>query len=122
MCRTKTPDDEIVKCGRCGESANPNDGWEHGWPLQGKIDVGFPAQAFGALCGMQFIAEPKHFAWWKEGHPAMTKNDAQHIIFEWKHTDEWRLCYDCQKELLRTIGKFFKIPERVEEIKKRKDC
>lgn len=74
MCRNITPEDKIERCGRCGSVANPTDGWEHSWPLYGKIDLGFPAQAFGALCGMQHIAEKEHFKWWSEGHPAMTDN------------------------------------------------
>lgn len=117
MCRTLTPESKQVKCGRCGNVANPTDGWEHEWPLRGKIDIEFPAQAFGALCGMEHIADAHHFAWWYEGHPAMTKNEAQHVTFKWKHTDKWRLCYNCQKELLRVIGRFFHIPERAEELK-----
>jgi len=119
MCRNITPVDEQVKCGRCGCIANPTDGWEHGWPLRGKLDVEFPAQAFGALCGMEHIAKPEHFKFWHEGHPAMTENGAQHVTFEWDSKAAWRLCYDCQKELLRTIGAFFKIPEAAEKLRDR---
>lgn len=117
MCRTTTPEHEQITCGRCGEVANPTDGWEHGWPLFGTIDIGFPAQAFGALCGMRHIAEDHHFKWWGQGHPAMTRNGAQRITFAWKHDAAWRLCYNCQKELLCLIGQFFKIPEAVEALK-----
>ena len=47
----------------------------------------------------------------------MTMNGAQHITFEWEDSSTWRLCYDCQKELFRVIGRFFKIPERALELK-----
>ena len=117
MCRKRTPESEWVFCGRCGEVANPTDGREHGWPLRGKLDILFPAQAFGALCGMEHIAERHHFRWSREGHPAMTRSEAQHVTFEWGATSDWRLCYDCQKELLHTIGRFFKIPERADELR-----
>lgn len=117
MCETATPINQQVKCGRCGNVANPTDHWAHGWPLYGKIKIGFPAQAFGALCGMEHIADDEHWLWWREGHPAMTTNDAQEVCFEWKHDNPYRLCYDCQKELLRVIGEFFKIPERASELK-----
>ena len=127
MCRTLTQKDKIVHCGRCGEPANPNDGWENGWPLYGRIHLGFPAQAFGALCGMEFIAERHHFKWWHKGHPAMTTNGAQEVVFEWGNgntydsTGRYRLCYECQKELLKVIGKFFGIPEHAEELRETKE-
>jgi hypothetical protein len=120
MCRKTTSLEDQVKCGRCGEVANPTDGWEHGWPLYGEIKIGFPAQAFGALCGMKHIAEPEHFSWWNEGHPAMIDNSAQSVAFEWDCDKEWRLCYECQKELLRVIGNFFKIPHRARALKAEK--
>ena len=122
MCRTPTSEKDLVMCGRCGEVANPTDGWEHGWPLHGKIDIGFPSQAFGALCGMRHIAENHHFLWWGEGHPAMTKNAAQHVTFEWdSENPKFRMCYKCQKELLKVVGEFFKIPESAEEFKEEEE-
>lgn len=118
MCRNLTPEKDQVMCGRCGDVVNPDDGWEHRWPLHGTIDIGFPAQVFGALCGMSHVAEAHHFLWWGEGHPAMTKNAAQRVVFEWSQETQWRLCYDCQKELLCVIGEFFGIPERAEQLRK----
>ena len=106
----------LVRCGRCD---SPVDGqnWENGWPNYGKIELGFAAQAFGALCGMQHIAEPEHFDVWHEGHPAMTTDGAQEVCFEWKPGEtDYRLCYYCQKELLRRVGEFFGFPQRAKEI------
>lgn len=123
MCRKPTPASKLVRCGRCNKVANPTDGWEHGWPLYGHLEVGFPAQAFGALCGMGHVAAPEHFQWWAEGHPALIENGAQEIIFEWGtgyHFDSkgrFRLCYICQKELLKMLGQFFGIPKRAAELK-----
>lgn len=123
MCRKVTPEEKRVECSRCKEVANPNNGWEHGWPLYGRIELGFPAQAFAFLGGARSIADREHFSWWNEGHPAMTKNGAQDITFEWGNgyrfdsTGRYRLCYECQKKLLRVIGEFFGIPDRVAELK-----
>lgn len=117
MCRKATPVSERVKCGKCGEVANPTDGWEHGWPLYGTIDIGFPSQAFGALCGAKGGADNEHFAVWHEGHPAMTRNDAQHVTFGWTSDSPWRLCYNCQRKLLMVVGEFFGFPERAEQLK-----
>ena len=123
MCRNVTPEAQRVACSRCGECANPSDGWEHSWPLYGRLDIGFPSQAFGHLGGCEHIADREHFEWWREGHPAMTTNEAQEVIFEWGNgyrfdsTGRYRLCYDCQKQLLRVIGEFFGIPKRVAELR-----
>lgn len=127
MCRTITPKDKKILCSRCNEIANPTDGWEHGWPLYGRIELGFPAQAFAFLGGAKHIADSEHFKWWHEGHPAMIENGAQDVTFEWGNghqfdsTGRFRLCYDCQKELLKTIGAFFGIPDRVAELAKSND-
>ncbi|MHB1702379.1 MAG: hypothetical protein ACYCSN_20050 [Acidobacteriaceae bacterium] len=124
MCRNITPPDERVECSRCGGCANPNDGWEHVWPLYGHLEIGFPGQAFGHLGGCDHTADGVHFDWWAEGHPAMTKNEAQEVIFEWGNgfkfdsTGRYRLCYDCQKKLLHVVGEFFGIRRRVEELKR----
>jgi hypothetical protein len=90
--------------------------------LYGKLDLGFPGQAFGALGGAKKIAEAHHFKWWHEGHPAMTVNDAQRVTFEWGNGYQYdsqgrfRLCYDCQKTLLKVVGDFFGIPERANQL------
>ncbi|MBU2061154.1 MAG: hypothetical protein KKH44_04805 [Bacteroidetes bacterium] len=123
MCRNVTPKNKQELCSRCGQVANPTDGWEHDWPLYGKIEIGFPAQAFAFLGGASCIADSEHFDWWHKGHPAMTSNEAQSITFEWGNgykydsKGRYRLCYQCQKKLLKTIGKFFGIDEEVRKIK-----
>lgn len=123
MCRKVTPKEEHIKCSRCNKVANPTDSWEYGWPLYGKLEIGFPGQAFAYLGGAEYIADKEHFAWWSKGHPAMVRNEAQEVVFEWgngyKYDSEkrFRMCYYCQKELLYAIGKFFKIPQEVEKLK-----
>jgi hypothetical protein len=118
MCRTITLIEERVSCSRCGKTANPTDGWEHGWPLYGYIHLGFPAQAFVALrCGPP-CGDESDFEWWEKGHPAMIQNDAQEVKFQWGNgmtydsVGRYRLCYDCQKALLGVIGTFFGIPKQ----------
>jgi hypothetical protein len=121
--RTATPESERILCSRCDKCANPTDGWENGWPLYGRLDIGFPAQAFGHLGRCNHCADAEHFEWWREGHPAMTVNEAQAVTFEWGNGHQYdsrgryRLCYDCQKELLHVLGDFFGIPQRVAELK-----
>lgn len=118
MCRSATPEKDRVNCGRCSKCINPTDGWESGWPLYGTITLGFASQAFAYLCGGHNIATGAQFKWWDEGHPAMSKNGAQLVEFKWDSESRWRLCYDCQKELLQTVGKFFGIDKRAREIER----
>lgn len=106
----------LVRCGRCGSREIDGPRWENGWPNYGKIELGFAAQAFGALCGMRHCADREHFLVWREGHPAMTKNGAQHVCFEWKPGTKYRLCYNCQKALLGVVGEFFGFPQRAKEL------
>jgi len=111
---------KVQKCGRCKEALYSD--WEDGWPNHGLIDVGLASQTFAALGGA-YIAHDEHFAWWEEGHPAMTLNEAQRVAFEWgwgyAHGSEggYHLCRECQELLLKTIGEFFGIPERVAQLK-----
>ena len=110
---------------RCGEIANPTDGWEHSWPLYGRIEIGFPAQLFAFLGGAKYIADEEHFKVWSEGHKAMIENGAQSATFEWGNGHKfdsrgrYRLCYECQKKLLHVIGEFFGIKDRVDEVRKK---
>lgn len=107
MCRTLTPTAKLVLCGRCMKPANPTDGWEHGWPLTGAISLGFPAQAFYELSAGVVREPSERLRAWSISHPAAVENSAQSVRFEWNHTSPYRLCYDCQKALLRVVGKFF---------------
>lgn len=121
--RSITSEKERVMCSRCDKVANPSDGWEHGWPLYGKIHVGFPGQLFAFLGGAEHIADTEHFEWWKEGHPAIKEGGSQETIFEWGNgyrydsKGRYRLCYDCQKQFLYMLGDFFGIKQRVDEIR-----
>jgi len=109
------PVDAVVSCcTRCGSNNIDTGRWEDGWPNYGRIEIGYAAQAFGALCGAEHCAEPEHFTAWHKGHPAMIENGAQSVIFEWgagykfDSRERYRLCRGCQKSLLAVIGKFFK--------------
>jgi len=99
----------ITCCSRCGGKID--DSWWNEWPNYGKIELGFAAQAFGALGGFEHIAGSRVP---DKPHKAMVQDDAQEVIFQWgagykyDSTDRYRLCYDCQKELLKTIGAFFR--------------
>lgn len=124
MCNTKTPKEKQVLCSRCGKVANPDDSWIHDWPLYGRIEVGFPSQAFAALGGAKHIADREHFIWWRRGHPALITNEAQEICFLWGNgykydsRGRYRLCYDCQRELLNMLGRFFGIDKEIDRIRK----
>lgn len=115
---------EQKQCGRC-QRVIPTDGWEHRWPLYGKIVLGCPAQSFAFLAGARGTADKEHFAVWKEGHPAITRFEAQHVEFVWGNGDEFesefRLCYQCQHAALRVIGAFFGMDKRAEEIAQSSD-
>ena len=108
MCRMPTPNENRVPCNRCGDCANPTDGWEHAWPLYGHMVIGFAAQA-GLFFSHHRLVFPEH--------PALKSNGAQELILEWGNgykydsTGKYRLCYNCQKELIATLGKFFRADE-----------
>lgn len=116
MCRQVTPKDKHFPCGRCGNVANPTDGWEHAWPLRGTLEIGFPSQIFVPLFG-QYDGSGE---FWQQSHPVIKKFDAQNVIIQWEgdntYNDKtgvanYRLCYECQKQLLQVIGQFFKFNE-----------
>ena len=112
MCRTATQESDKVPCSRCGRTANPNDGWEHEWPIYGRLDIGYHSQAFVELAGGDVDAG---FQMWEQGHPAMIQDDAQRVVFEWGNgyqydsTGRYRMCCKCQRELLAVVGRFFGI-------------
>jgi len=99
-------------CGRCGSKEIDTPAWHTGWPNYGMIELGAASQAFAHLCG-ENIAGQKEFDAWHKGHPAMVKNEAQEVVFQWgggykNISTAYRLCYDCQHELLALVGAFFK--------------
>ena len=51
MCRNLTPPEKIVPCSRCLQPANPDDGWEHSWPIHGSVTVGFHSCLLDELRG-----------------------------------------------------------------------
>ena len=107
--------DERISCNRCGHCANPNAGWEHDWPLYGRIEIGFPAQIFCALGSGGHTANDEDFELWHnaKSHGAVKDFSAQSITLEWGNgykfdsRGKFRLCYNCQKALLQAIGAFF---------------
>lgn len=112
MCRNRTPEDEQVACSRCGEVANPTDGWEHGWPNYGHIHVGFSSRIFDEVVygGLEIGGD----AWDRvRAHPAFKDTTAQTVEIEWgtgfKYGEDggYRLCRDCQAAFLETLGRFF---------------
>jgi len=109
--------DHITKarklCGRCQKSQDPTDGahWAYGWPLQGMIDIQYPAQIFAALHSGRTYANEADFDAWHMEHPAVTVNQAQRVRFEWAHDKPYALCNACQTELLATLGRFFRYGE-----------
>lgn len=109
-------------CVRCNNVIDPSNGkrWEFGWPLYGSIQLGFAAQIFAKLADARGCADNEHFKWWKEGHAALIKNEAQEVIFDWGQNSKSKclLCYECQSKLINMVGEFFGIPKRVGEIKK----
>ena len=106
----------MANCDRCLKQCGGN--WEEGWPCTGVIDLQAASQAFAKLCGVTHgCADPEHFLVWREGHPAMTKNEAQHVRFEWSASGKYRLCYDCHNELISTVGKFFGFHRRAEQLR-----
>jgi hypothetical protein len=109
MCRTATPIDKQVPCSRCGEVANPDDGWENGWPLAGEISAGFPSQLYRYLVpGASWNSgrDDRAFKLAKQ-HPAIKELGMQNVVFRWGERMPYRLCYECQQRLLQVIGDFF---------------
>lgn len=96
------------QCGRCNSMIDES--WEQGWPLHGRITLGYGSQIFALLRGHSW-AEDDDFRWWKQGHPAMTKNEARCTEFAWSEKTPYRLCSTCQAELIRMVGQFFGIAE-----------
>lgn len=124
MCRNRTPESEQVPCSRCGEVANPDDGWEHGWPLYGRLELGYHScigyrLRHGTYAGAPDDPDWQQFDYTK--HPAVVGTQtAQRVEFEWGNghkydsTDRYRLCECCQSHLLHLLGWFFGMTDRME--------
>jgi hypothetical protein len=107
-----TPKELIVLCSHCGNPANPTTRWESGWPLYGRIELGFPSRIFSPLVQRVF-PDCNTMEKLVEGHKAAVNFEAQEVVFEWGNgykfdsSDRYRLCYKCQRELIEIIGSFF---------------
>ena len=123
MCRNPTKEEEQVLCSRCGNVANPDDGWENDWPNYGQILLGFNSvihwplleKAVGPSFNPGYHENPIVKSVISGKHPAVKLFGAyQSIIIEWSAGDypasiskKYRLCRDCQRDLLTIIGEFF---------------
>lgn len=116
MCNTATPEDKQVLCSRCGEVCNPSDSWKYDWPNYGTITLGASSVINWALLrrvGMkQKFDYTNHNAEFNrsiinEQHPAVEKFGFQEVKIKWSSDSKYRLCWDCQQELIETIGEFF---------------
>lgn len=119
MCRNITPADKRVQCSRCGEVANPTDGWEHGWPNYGIIELGFDSCIDWEL--LEDVLDdpmdryhPLSIEIRGGKHPVVKKFGYQAIELQWsaesyppKIKRDYRLCRECQGALIALIGKFF---------------
>lgn len=103
-------------CNRCLQPCGS--GWEDGWPCTGTIDLQVASQSFAKLCGVTHgCADREHFEVWREGHLAMTLNEAQHVRFEWGADRKYRLCYSCHNTLISKVGEFFGFHRRAQQLK-----
>lgn len=125
MCRNATPEDEKVPCWRCGKVANPNDSWEHGWPLTGNVKLGFPSILPSVMLGERWVRRllegdktPDAADRVEALKPELVRDwGFQNIELAWgpntyrqggaPEAGGYRLCYDCQEKFLRIVGAFF---------------
>jgi len=122
MCNTVTGNKDKILCSRCGQVANPTDSWVHDWPNYGYIKVGFESCIDWELFRKVLTKSPldidfrdhelvKAVIW--ETHPAVKHFGFQGIEIEWSGdypkglSRKYRLCRECQKELLAILGQFF---------------
>lgn len=120
MCNTSTPADKKVTCSRCGGIANPTDSWEHGWPLRGVIDMGFPSRLPDYIFKGGFCNETRYP---ELRTPLVTKWGYQDIRLEWgPNRGRYRLCFSCQAQFLGLIGDFFFTAKHKEWLEKRDEA
>jgi hypothetical protein len=87
-----------IKCSHCGGVLTG--GWE-GSCNRGSISLEYSSLALNALFGEGY----NDF-----DHPVMTPNNThQHIELSWNSQGKYRICRKCQRELMKTIGDFFKV-------------
>lgn len=123
MCETITKDEKKVLCSRCGEVANPTDSWLDDWPNYGYIKL-----AYGSCIDWELFRQVSSKSPLEEDfreqeliravidelHPAVKHFGFQGIELEWSAADyprelkkKYRLCRNCQRQLLAILGKFF---------------
>lgn len=123
MCEEITKDEDKILCSRCGGIANPTDGWQCGWPNYGHIRLGYASCIQWELFRQVFSKSPLEADFNEqelvravigEKHPAVKRFGFQGIEIEWSVAGypqeldaKYRLCRNCQKELLAILGKFF---------------
>jgi len=124
MCNTVTEGEDKILCSRCGKVANPTDSWVHGWPNYGEIKLGYEScidwKLFKKVSDMSpldtnFRDQELVRSVINLNHPAVKNFDFQQIEIEWsayvdyprRLSGKYRLCRDCQAELLVLLGQFF---------------
>lgn len=120
MCRTATPKANQKPCDRCGKVRNPDDDWEHSWPLSGRIEVLMHS------CLPDYLFDPpvrsKDIKLLDDSNVVKTW-DYQGLVVQWGngirprrkekcHSQEkskkpYHLCCNCHEKFLKLLGKFF---------------
>lgn len=97
----------INRCSHCGEEIG--DRWEEGWPMYGNITIGIDCCSLDYLWNKEKQKDGLHF-----NHPAMIKSGHQEINIQWGNGYKfdsrergYRICWHCQRKLMRLIGSFF---------------
>ena len=105
----------LTRCNRCEKDVDKG-GWHNGWPNYGRIQLGFAAQASAVMMGIG-TATSEAVKASAITHDAVVDSKGQEVTIEWgagyiyDSKARYRLCYNCQKELLKTVGAFFKFDE-----------
>jgi len=104
------PVDDIVinRCSHCGKSIGNR--WEEGWPMYGNITLGIDC------CSLEYLwsKEKQNEERLEFNHPAMIGSGYQEINIQWGNGHKfdskgrgYRICWHCQRKLIRQIGTFF---------------
>ena len=93
-------------CFHCGEEIGES--WEEGWCNYGNITIGI------SCCSLEYLWEDRELDIGFE-HPAMIESGYQEINLQWgsgykfdSKERGYRLCWDCQRELMGLVGGFFR--------------
>jgi len=97
-------------CSRCEKKITTY--WEDNWPNYGHIHLGISGQSERVLTKHAKTKYP--YQDHTKGCKAFTKSDPQELIIEWgsgykyESRERYRLCCNCQVELVEILGDFFK--------------